>query len=423
MSGGSRAGLDRRRGLSSGAILLFTALCGLACSAPPPPPAPPAPPQLTWVGREPDSPPGTEGLAAAPCARDRDLSPSSPEDRAFGPSARSITGRTALSFVARDPDHPGAWSSSRPEALRFEPGPPGSSSITLLAGEAGATLVRLVGPDGDEASALVSVPHFVRVRGDAKFGAMLSETLGLGEHDHQVFAEAKRAIDSIYESVNVRVVWDIGLGERLPPQLTRGGFAEGRFIEATLHGDLQRCVTPGSSLLYTEFGGHADGTSLKRLLSAPVHVCPAIFARHPDALAWMVKSRERLLRDPRGADLYPRIVGRAIAETLAHEVGHQLLGCDTSGEKRLLRCHDRLPKSLMNKAGERSFQDRTGILIKPTQYSSAVREDFPTPGSYEDQGVEAINRLPSDGQAVLDRILPVPGALAGEVACSNKPPP
>lgn len=415
MSDEPRARAARRR-IAPRAGLLLAALCGLACSAPPPPPPLAAPVALTWVGREPDSPPGTEGLHASPCGRDRDLSASAPEDRAFGPSTRSISGRTSLSFAVRDPGHAGTWSSSRPEALRFEEGPPGS--ITLLAGEAGATLVRLVGPAGEEASALVSVPQFVRVRGDAEFTAMLDSTLGLAGREHEVFAEAKRAIDSIYAAVNVRIVWDIGLGERLPPQLAEGGFAAGRFIEATLHGDLQRCVTPGSSLLYTEFGGHADGTSLKRLLSAPVHVCPAIFARHPDTLAWMVKSRQRLLGDALGAELYASIVGRAIAETLAHEVGHQLLGCDTSGEKRLLRCHDRLPKSLMNKAGERSFFDRTGILIKPTQYSSVVREDFPAPGSYEDHGVEAINRLPPDGQAVLDRILPVPGALAPEVPCS-----
>ncbi|MDB4994953.1 MAG: hypothetical protein JWM74_2385, partial [Myxococcaceae bacterium] len=335
-----RRGLSCFKMLRRLASLLLTALCAGACSSPPAA-LPPAPIGLTWAGREPDSPPGTEGLRAAPCAGSRDLSASSPEERAFGPTTRSITGRTTLSSA------PGAgiWSSSRPEALRFEVDP--SGSVTLLAGEAGATLARLVGPSGEQASMLVSVPQFVRVRGDTKFDAMLRDTLGLAGRDHEVFAEAKRAIDAIYREVNVRVVWDIGLGERLPPQLDRGGFAEGRFIEATLHGSLQSCVTPGSSLLYTEFGGHADGTSLKRLLSAPVHVCPAIFARHPDALAWMVKSRARLLADPRGAELYPSIVGRAIAETLAHEVGHQLLGCDTSGERRLLRCHDRLPKSLM----------------------------------------------------------------------------
>jgi hypothetical protein len=398
------------------ATLLLMALFVAACSSPPPAAPPPAPTGLTWIGREPDSPPGTEGLHATPCSATRDLSASSPEERAFGPTTRSITGRTTLSFAPGD----GVWSSSRPGALRFEASAPGS--VTLLAGEAGTTLARLVGPSGEEASVLISVPQFVRVRGDTKFAAMLRDTLGLAGRDHEVFAEARKAFDAIYREVNVRVVWDIGLGERLPPQLDQGGFAEGRFIEATLHGSLQSCVTPGSSLLYTEFGGHADGTSLKRLLSAPVHVCPAIFARHPDALAWMVKSRARLLNDARGAELYPSIVGRAIAETLAHEIGHQLLGCDTSGARRLLRCHDRLPKSLMNKAGERSFLDRTGILIKPTQYSSTVREDFPAQGSFEDHGVEAINRLPPDGQAVLDRILPVPGALAPEVPCSSALP-
>ena len=53
----------------------------------------------------------------------------------------------------------------------------------------------------------------------------------------------------------------------------------------------------------------------------------------------------------------------------------------------------------------------------PTQYTSAWRDDFPAPGTYEDHGVGAINRIAPDGQAVLDRILPVPPALEEERAC------
>jgi hypothetical protein len=110
-------------------------------------------------------------------------------------------------------------------------------------------------------------------------------------------------------------------------------------------------------------------------------------------------------------------VGRALGELLAHEIGHQLLGCDMSGQRRFWRCHDRLPHSLMNKAGERSFTDRTGMVIVPTAYSSIWRDDFPAPGTFEDRGVEGIDRLPPDGQEVLDRILPVPPALAEATGC------
>jgi hypothetical protein len=170
-------------------------------------------------------------------------------------------------------------------------------------------------------------------------------------------------------------------------------------------------------VLSTEFGGYAEGDIDVRLLRAPVHLCPAIFARHPDTMAEMVKRRARLLADPRAAPLYVAVIGRALGELLAHEIGHQLLGCDTRGERLHWRCHDRLPHSLMNKAGERSFSDRTGVTLVPTQYSSLWRDDFPAPGTYEDRGVAAINGLPPEGQAVLDRILPVPPALGEAPPC------
>jgi len=225
-------------------------------------------------------------------------------------------------------------------------------------------------------------------------------------------AEARRVLDVVFARANVRVAFRVGLGEEVPAELPEGGF-----IVATLHGDLQRCVTPGSSLLYTEFGGHGEGDGARRLERAPVHVCPAIFARHPDTMAMMVKARARLLADARGGALYPAILGRAVGELLAHEIGHQLLGCDNRGERRSWRCHDRLPRSLMNKAGERGFLDRTGVVIEPTQYTSFWREDFPAPGTYEDRGPEGVDQLPPDAQAVLDDILPVAPALAEVAPC------
>lgn len=355
------------------------------------------------------SPPGTEDLRAIPCTARLDLSTASARLRAFDPGARALSARTTLPFRLRGPVSQSAWSSSRPAALRFEDGPTGT--VTLIAGEPGATLLRLTA-DGEEASASISVPLFVRVQADAEFGAMLAEKLGLGGQERALVREAKRAIDAILAGVNLRVAFRVGLGEEIPAEIPEGGF-----IEATLHGDPRRCVTSRSSLLNTEFGGYAEGDGTRRLDRAPVHVCPAIFVRHPDTMAAIVKARARLLAGDHSAAVYVTIVGRAIGELLAHEIGHQLLGCDNRGERRFWRCHDRLPHSLMNRGGDRSFADRTGIAITPTPHASWWRDDFPAPGTYEDHGVEAINRLPPDGQAVLDRILPVPPALREEAAC------
>jgi hypothetical protein len=418
-------------------MVLLPAVVAIACAGPPPAPPPPRPVPLL-PGLEPASPPGTEGLHASPCTRRLDLSPSPADDRAFGAGSRSLTGRTSLSYRAPARAHraPGglgvepaesaeppswtglSWSSSRPGALRFEE--EGPFAVSLVAGEAGATLVRLSLEDpvegADAVTALVSVPLFVRVRADADFAPLLDRELGLAGREREVLAEAKRALDAIYARVNLRVAFEVGLGESLPAEIPPG-----TFIEATLHGSLRSCVTPRSSLLSTEFGGYAEGDSGRRLLAAPVHVCPAIFTRHPDTLAEMVKRRARLLAAPPGAAFFVAAVGRALGELIAHEIGHQLLGCDLRGARRFSRCHDRLPRSLMNKAGERSFTDRTGLVVLPTPYASIWRDDLPTPGTWEDHGVEAINRLPADGQAVLDRILPVPPALGEEPSCAFEP--
>ena len=203
------------------------------------------------MGREPVSPAGTEGLTATPCASGLDLARSAADSRTFGASTRSIEGRAAIAFLA--PAIAGrAWSSSRPDALRFEEGPAGT--LILLAGAPGTTLARLSldpAAGGGEASILVSVPQFVRVRADAEFAAMLDRTLGLAGRERALIGEAKRAIDAIYERVNLRVVWSFALGEELPPQLLPGGFAAGHLIEATLHGDPNRGATPRSSLTST----------------------------------------------------------------------------------------------------------------------------------------------------------------------------
>jgi hypothetical protein len=336
-----------------------------------------------------------------------DLSGATAEARSFGAGARSLSGRALLSFALRAPAARWSWSSSRPSALRFEPGP--SGAITLVAGEPGATLVRLAADEhnGDEASVIVSVPMFVRVDGDAELEPMLDRELGLAGRTREVMEHAKRALEAVFSSVNVRIAFRVGLDEEAPVELPAGGF-----IQAWVHGALASCVTPRSSLLSTEFGGYAEGDSLERLVRAPVHVCPAIFTRHPDTMAAMVKSRARIFGDEQGAAVYATVVGRALGELLAHEIGHQLIGCDTRGERRSWRCHDRLPHSLMNKAGERSFLDRTGVALRPTATSSFWRDDFPAPGTYEDHGTAAIDRLPPDAQAVLDEILPVAPALA-----------
>jgi hypothetical protein len=379
-----------------------------ACSSPPPAPPPPAPPPSP--GRAPLSPPGTEGLTPAPCSKRIDLARNHAAARAFDPGPRRLSARTTLSFVVRGPPPVLRWTSSRPGAIQFEDAPAGLVRIT--AGEPGVTLARLeIGDGEEEASVLISVPMFVVVVTDSDFTTMLDRVFGLGRRERAVLEEAKRTVLAVYDRVNLRVAFR-SLGEGLPTELPSDAF-----MMATLHGDLRACVTPRSSLLHTEFGGYGEGDGTRRLDRSPVHVCPAIFARHPDTMAAMVKDRARLLADESAAPLYEAIVGRAVGELLAHEIGHQLLGCDNRGERRFWRCHDRLPHSLMNKAGERSFTDRTGVVIEPTQYASYWRSDFPAAGTFEDRGLAAINRLPDDGQAVLDRILPVPPALAEDVPC------
>jgi hypothetical protein len=204
-------------------------------------------PAPSEVRRGPESPPGTEGLRASPCAKSVDLSRNDPDLRAFAPGSRSRSGRTVLGSLLRGSAAKGAWSSSRPSAVRFED--ESSASATLIAGHAGATLVRFIvapTPDEaapDEASVLVSVPQFVLVRADGDFERALDRALGLASHSQEVLGEARRVLDFIYSAVNLRTVWEVGFGEALPDQFNEGGFAAGRFIEATLHGGMRPCAT------------------------------------------------------------------------------------------------------------------------------------------------------------------------------------
>jgi hypothetical protein len=318
-----------------------------------------------------------------------------------------------LRFRLRGPARRWTWESSRPSALRFEDA--GEGAVGLVAGEPGATLVRVLveGDEGaEEASALVSVPMFVRVDADGDLAATLDRDLGLGGREREVMIEAKRVIEAVLARANLRVAFRAWLGEELPATIPEGGF-----IEATMHGDVLRCVPPRQNPMFTEFGGYGEGDDQRRLTRAKVHVCPAVFARHPDTMAAMIKHRARLLAKVETATLFTTIAGRALGELLAHEIAHQLLGCDRRGERRSWRCHDRLPHSLMNRGGERSFSDRTGVTLRATALSSTWRDDFGAPGTYEDRGVAAVNHLSSEDQAVIDRILPVPPALVEAGAC------
>jgi hypothetical protein len=385
-----------------------------ACAAPAEPSFVAAP-AVARARPAPTSPPGTDDLHATPCSAHLDLSGNLPELRAFGQrEAPAVTTLRAEMDAARGEI---TWSTARPLAVSFldRTGP----VARIAAGQPGAALIEArVG--SDVASILVSVPQFVRVRADARFASMLDTVLGLGDEERDVLAEARRALDAIYDSVNLRIVFDVEFHQSLPAELVSRGFAEGSFIDAVLHGDVLQCVTPRSTIVYTDFGGYAEGRGDRRLLNAPVHVCPGVFAKHDDSMAWMVAHREKLLADPRGKLLYVTIIGRAVGELLAHEIGHQLLGCETREAGWSARCHDLTPGTLMNNAGERSFTARTGIVLKPAPYG-IVRADFPAPGSYEDRGVAALNRLSPYAQSVLDRLLPVPPALARYAPCGKLP--
>jgi hypothetical protein len=211
----------------------------------------------------------------------------------------------------------------------------------------------------------LSIPQFVTVDVDPAFTALLT---GYGLIDFeikQVLGVAREVCHAVLRSANVRTIW-LPLGETLPAQFGPGKPGEHMVTHATfldtagVAGRLGRTFQPFGPNIFNErievyagaFDDPASGSAVERMDDVTAAVIQTIVT---SALSSSVEK-----------DLGMQILGRAYGETLAHEIGHSLIGeAPLSGGD-----HNSGPPGvsgdLMNRGADRSFEVRTGCSINGT---------------------------------------------------------
>jgi hypothetical protein len=254
----------------------------------------------------------------------------------------------------------------------------------------------------------ICVPQFIEIReGGAAFDRVLA-ALNIGFENDLVMTAAKQVCDFILSTVNVRTIWNVpAFRERLPAQFATGGLGAGRVTTATIQGDpptpglLGQTFTPAGAAVFSEridiFPGAFDDPFSGSAAEEVDDMTRAAVASISHLAN--VSSMEKM----KVIDL----MGRLIGETLAHEIGHSLIGSGVlggaGGHNPASGAAGALLHSLMNAGRDRSLTDRTGIrpIASPVSLDNAV-----------DEGIRTVNVFTGPARTHVDRHFPVPPRFA-----------
>lgn len=343
----------------------------------------------------------------------------SPERRAFNPSSNDKSG--TINLNVRVPELPAdatvRWSvpsaANGDIALGDDPNNPQSSvegrQVTVMGLTPGLTELDVAVVD-DSGTVLESVkydlcvPVFVRVTEHADFDAKLG-SYHLQNEKQAILQEAKRVCDWVHEESNVRTVWEMApFGESLPDQFTGGGPASNNVTEAELAGDPPRSGLYGQTStgpsgnigpsahdeqINAWIGAYEDsatGGDVERVDEATNQAVRAVLNANqssPDIQGTAIK-----------------VVGRLTGETLAHEIGHALIGGRLSGGGHN---NPAVRRGIMNIGRDRSITDRTGLDIEARSTTDL--------NHVSDNGIGVINIFQHDARGVIDSNFPVPPAF------------
>jgi hypothetical protein len=344
------------------------------------------------------------------------------QNRAFNPNANSKTGKINLEVSIRNMPAGGTVRWSVPPAeighftlaggRRVQSGLkvevtgllPGLSNIDVEVLDSSGAVVQ-------SEKYPLSIPQFVTVNIDAATFVPLLNTYGLIDVEiEEVMRNAKSVVDTVLNTANARTVWQMApFGEALPAHLAVGAGLS-NVTKATFRGD------PPRPNLYGETKDRAGGGALVGPASFdetidvyaggfddPVGAGPA--AEVDDVTNQVVATIKAVgLASSAEKNKGVEVLGRLYGETLAHEIGHSIIGSTLTGGFHNAPAID---SDLMNQGNDRSFEKRSGFAVDPAQIGHV---DLPTLLAI-DNGIIFIDIPTTDSQTQINQNYPVPPAF------------
>lgn len=248
------------------------------------------------------------------------------------------------------------------------------------------------------------IPQFVSVDVDtATFTPLLTGYNLIDVEIEQVLGIAQEVCNTVLQRANVRTVW-LPLGETLPAQFGTGQPGANMVTRAMFRdtsgtpNHIGQCYPPFGPNIFNEtidvFAGAFDdpvtGTAAESLDDVTAEVISTLIA------TGLTSSVEK--------DLALQVLGRVYGETLAHEIGHSLIGLTLDSHPH----HDHnaspgIPGDLMNQGGDRSFENRSGCSLNGGTVSTPITDSVSLL-----PGIGAINVPTGNAQAQIDAHFPVP---------------
>lgn len=338
-----------------------------------------------------------------------------PQARVFNARANDKSG--SVSFSVRVPEMPSGgsirWSVPPPASGRYvlkgnNPTQIGNQ-VDITALQPGLTEIDVAVVDSggvvtESMKLPLCVPQFVTIDADAAFTTLMEGHGLITEEIEDLLRHAKEVCDLLLNTANVRTVWLMSpFNEALPSQFASGGAAAGNLTTAVYEGGSPPHTRYGQTNANSGGIGPTD-------YDETIQVWPTVFTtsvsgsdnEHVDEVTNEVVA-ELVANIGVSSPVKARaieIYGRLLGETLAHEMGHSLVGRTlTDG---FHHADPGLDHALMNKGYQRSFQDRTGFELTGAVGSA----DLTT--LLVDHGIGLINIPLGDTQDQLDRHFPVP---------------
>ena len=286
---------------------------------------------------------------------------------------------------------------------------PGLTNIDVEVRDASGTVV-------ESQKYPLCVPQFITVDQDAATFVPVMTAFGLIDAENEeVMREAKAVVDTVLSRANIRTIWRMApFAQALPAQFAAGGAGAANVTKAIFMGN-----DPSGRHLY---GLTKDrlGSSNPTALIGPDHFDETVEV-YPGSFSLLVPpgTSNADVDDMTNAIIHAiaaigpvssvdktkatQALGRLYGETLAHEIGHTLIGSHLSSGY-----HNTSPgfeADLMNFGPDRSFERRTGFVVDATLIGTA---DIATLLG-NDRGIFFIDIPTTDAQNHIDASFPVPG--------------